>query len=403
MGERRRAWAIFGVMALMYCFSQFYRVSTALIAVDLAAEFALGPDQLALLGGLFFYVFALAQLPLGPALDRWGAGAIVVGGSGVCALGSTVFALAESWTWLLLARALMGLGMAPVLMGALKLLAEWFPPGAFGTVSGLILALGTVGALLAATPLAGLVAWLGWRGTFLAFAALTVLAGAAIRATVRERPGGSAPASGPRERFGLGRVLAIPSFWATAPLALVGYASVASLQGLWAGPYFMEALSYTRTETGNILLGLGVATAAGSFAGGWLSDRVGSRKWVVVAGNVVALACFLPLAGFGAPSSAAGWTALMSALGFFSAFRVLLYAHVKESVPRHLVGTAVTAINFFIMVGPALLQQATGRVLEASAGDYQAAFLFSLVCLGVGSGIYLFSRDSRPGAGEVRS
>ncbi|MBE0618853.1 MAG: MFS transporter, partial [Proteobacteria bacterium] len=50
MGQRRRAWAIFGVMALMYCFSQFYRVSTALIAVDLAAEFGLAPDRLALLG-----------------------------------------------------------------------------------------------------------------------------------------------------------------------------------------------------------------------------------------------------------------------------------------------------------------------------------------------------------------
>jgi MFS family permease len=398
VGERRRAWAIFGVMALMYCFSQFYRVSTALIAVDLAAEFALGPDQLALLGGMFFYAFAVTQLPLGPALDRWGAKVIVVGGALVGAAGSAVFALAESWTALLAARALMGLGMAPVLMGALKLLAEWFPPGAFGTVSGLILSLGTVGALLAATPLAGLVAWLGWRGTFLAFAVSTVLAGAAIHATVRERPGGSLPAPGPGagEGSGLLRVLAIPSFWATAPLALVGYASVASLQGLWAGPYFMEALSYTRAETGNILLGLGVATAVGSFAGGWLSDRVGSRKWVVVGGNAVAVACFLPLAGFGAPSSAAGWTAVMSVLGFFSAFRVLLYAHVKESVPRHLVGTAVTAINFFIMVGPALVQQAMGRVLEASSGDYRAAFLFPLVCLGLGSGIYLFSRDSRP-------
>lgn len=402
MGERRRAWAIFGVMALMYCFSQFYRVSTALIAVDLAAEFGLGPDQLALLGGMFFYAFALAQFPLGPALDRWGAKVIVVGGSLVGALGAAVFAVADSWPALLAARALMGLGMAPVLMGALKLLAEWFPAGAFGTVSGLILSIGTLGALLAATPLAGLVAWLGWRGTFLAFALLTVGAGAAIHGTVRERPGGSEAVPGPRAGAGLRRVLAIPSFWLTAPLALVGYASVASLQGLWAGPYFMESLSYTRTETGNILLGLGLATAVGSSAGGWLSDRVGSRKWVVVGGNVVALACFLPLAGVGTPSSAAGWTAVLSVLGFFSAFRVLLYAHVKESVPRHLVGTAVTAINFFIMVGPALVQQAMGRVLESSSGDYRAAFLFPLICLGVGSGIYLFTRDSRPGAGEVR-
>jgi len=397
VGQRRRAWAIFGVMALMYCFSQFYRVSTALIAVDLAEEFGLGPDRLALLGGMFFYVFALAQLPLGPALDRWGAKLIVVGGSLVGALGAAVFAVSPGWAGLLAGRALMGLGMAPVLMGALKLLAEWFPAGAFGTISGLILSLGTLGALLAATPLAGLVAWLGWRGTFLAFAACTVLAAGAIHATVRERPestevepGTGAPGGG------LGKVLGLPTFWAVAPLALVGYASVASLQGLWAGPFFMESLGYGRAETGNILLGLSVATAVGSSMGGWLSDRIGSRKWVVAGGNAVALVCFLTLVGVGVPESPLGWTAVFGVLGFFSSFRVLLYAHVKESVPRHLVGTAVTAINFFIMAGPALLQQAMGAVLAARPGDYRAAFLVPLVCLVVGSAVYLFSRDTRP-------
>ncbi|MDW7710907.1 MAG: MFS transporter [Deferrisomatales bacterium] len=398
MVDRRRAWAIFGVMSLMYCFSQFYRVSTALIAVDLAAEFGLGPDELALLGGMFFYAFALAQFPLGPALDRWGARTIVVGAASLCALGSALFALTDSWGGLLAGRALMGLGMAPVLMGSLKLLAEWFPAGAFGTVSGLILSLGTVGALLAATPLAGLVAWLGWRGTFLAFAALTLLAAAAIHRTVKERPDGAAPAPIPREgRGGLRHVLGLPSFWLTAPLALVGYASVASLQGLWAGPYFMESLSYTRTEAGNILLALGLATAVGSSVGGWLSDRIRSRKWVVTGGNAVSILCFIPLVGIGTPSSAAGWTAVFAVLGFFSAFRVLLYAHVKESVPPHLVGTAVTAINFFIMVGPALVQQVMGTILEGSPGNYEAAFLFPLLTLAVGSGLYLLTREARPG------
>ncbi|MBE0618902.1 MAG: MFS transporter, partial [Proteobacteria bacterium] len=345
----------------------------------------------------FFYVFALAQLPLGPALDRWGARAVVVAGSLVGALGAVVFALSQGWTGLLAGRALMGLGMAPVLMGALKLLAEWFPAGAFGTVSGLMLSLGTCGSLLAATPLAGLVAWLGWRGTFLAFGVLTVVAAGAIRATVRERPDGSAAGSGPGAPGGsLRRVLGLPTFWAIAPLALVSYASVASLQGLWAGPYFMEALGYTRAETGNILLALAVATAVGSSVGGWLSDRIGSRKWVVAGGNAVALACFLTLVGVGSPDSSVGWTAVFGVLGFFSSFRVLLYAHVKETVPRHLVGTAVTAVNFFIMAGPALLQQAMGAVLAARPGDYRATFLVPLASLAAGSAIYLLCKDTRP-------
>lgn len=160
---------------------------------------------------------------------------------------------------------------------------------------------------------------------------------------------------------GIGRVLRLPTLWAIAPLALVAYASVVSFQGLWAGPYFIDFLGYTRTDAGNVLFSLGFSTAVGSSVGGWLSDRIfRSRKWVVIGGNVVTVACFLPLVGLAVPGTLFGWIVLFSVLGFFSSFRVLLYAHVKESVPAHLVGTAVIAVNFFIMVGPALLQQAMG-------------------------------------------
>lgn len=386
-------------MALTYCFSHFYRLSTALIAVDLAAEFALGASELSLLGAAFFYAFALAQIPLGPALDRFGARRIVVLGVFLGAAGALGFSSGRSLGTLVAARALMGLGMAPVLMGALTLIAQWFPAGRFGTLSGLMLSLGMSGALLAATPLAGVVAWLGWRGTFVLAGTLTAVAGCVVGAVVRDGPGrtpsGRAGARG--ARGALLRVAASRTFWCAAPLALVGYASVASLQGLWAGPYLMKELGFGRIDAGNALLGFGAAGAVGSVAGGWLSDRVfGSRKWVVATGSGLALVCFLPLVGLGRPAGPAGWTALFSALGFFSAFRTLLYAHVKDSLPPESVGTAVASINFFVMLGPGLMQQAVGAVLEARPGDYGAAFGVVAASLAIGSALYLLAPDTRP-------
>ncbi len=386
-------------MALTYCFSHFYRLATALIAVDLTDEFGLDAAGLSMLGAAFFYAFALAQIPLGPALDRFGARRIVILGVFLGAAGAVLFAAGRNLGMLVAARVLMGLGMSPVLMGALTLIAQWFPVGRFGTLSGLILSLGMAGALLAATPLAGAVGWLGWRGTFLLAGLLTAAAGLLVRTVVRDRPGGCGPvpaAVGGRWG-GLLRVAASPTFWCTAPLALVGYASVASLQGLWAGPYLMEEIGFDRIQAGNALLGLSLAGAVGSVAAGWLSDRVfGSRKWMVATGNGLALVCLLPLLGFGRPSSPAGWTALFSALGFFSAFRTLLYAHMKESMPPEIVGTAVTSINFFVMLGPGLMQQALGAVLEVRPGDYRAAFAVMAGSLALGSAVYLLTRDSRP-------
>ncbi len=399
MTHRRRAWAVFAVMAAMFCLSQFYRMSVALIAVDLETDLGLDPGRLSLLVGAFFYAFAAVQLPLGTALDRWGAKRVVVAATLTAAAGSLLFGLSPGWTGLLLGRVLMGLGMAPVLMGSFKLIAEWFPATAFGRLSGLILAVGTLGSLLAATPLAWLVGWLGWRGTFVGFGALTLASTAAIHRIVRDRPRGS-PARGPGAYGplqGLGRVLGTRSFWAMVPLCLTGYATLVCIQGLWAGPYFMDALGYSRVEAGNILLGLGLFTAAGSVAAGLFSDRVvRSRKWVIVGGNVLGIAFLLPLAGVARPQGPWGWAFVLSAFGFFSAARSLLYAHVKESVPPELVGTAVTAVNLFVMLGPALFQQAMGLVLTLRPGDYAAAFLVPIAGLAVGIAAYLFTRDTHP-------
>lgn len=398
MPQRSRAWTIFSVMAATYCLSQFYRLSTAVIAVDLARQFRLDPGQLSLLGGAFYYAFALAQLPVGFALDRWGARRVVVVATLVGAAGAFLFATSSGWPGLVAGRVLMGLGMAPVLMGSFTLFAQWFPASSFGSLSGLILAVGTGGALLAATPLAGLVAWLGWRGSFAVFGALTLVASAAVAGFVRDGRPTTQPVTDPGGVFsGLGRVLALPSFWAMAPLALVGYAAMASFQGLWAGPYFMGSLGYSRAETGNILLALGAAGALGSLAGGVLSDRwFRSRKWVVVGGNAMACGFLLPLLGVASPSGPAGWAATFAGFGFFSAFRVLLYAHIKESVPACAVGAAVTTANFFVMIGPALLQQAIGLVLLKRPGDYHAGFTVLVIALAVGTMGYLGTRDTHP-------
>ncbi len=322
----------------------------------------------------------------------------MLAGSVCAAAGAVVFGLSPVWAGLLTGRALMGLGMAPVLMGSFKLIAGWFPAASFGGLSGLMLGLGTLGSLVAATPLAALVGWIGWRGSFVGFGLATLGTSAAIAAWVRDPVPSAAPAGARRGVLdGLGCVLRLPSFWAMVPLALVGYASVASLQGLWGGPFFMGSLGYDRTVTGNILLCLGLSTAAGNFLWGAVSDRwLRSRKWVVVGGTLTGTLFLLPLLGVVVPAGAVGWGATLFGFGLLGASRTLIYAHIKESVPPEVVGTAVTAINFFLMIGPALVQQSLGLILERRPGDYSTAFLAVVLSLLLGAGAYLATRDTHP-------
>src|ERR1051325_11560043 len=124
--------------------SFFYRNVTAIISKDLAAEFALTPDELGLLTSMYLLAFAAIQLRLGVMLDRYGPRRVVAGLL-ECA-GAVTFALARELTMLSIGRALIGLGVSAGLMGAIKAFTLWFPLSRLATPNGLYLALGGGGA-----------------------------------------------------------------------------------------------------------------------------------------------------------------------------------------------------------------------------------------------------------------
>src|SRR5450759_2107782 len=113
---RKKRWTIFAVLALMYILVYFYRVSLAVVAGDISRELRLTPQQLGSLSGILFYVYAVAQLPLGPMIDSLGS-RLVISGSGILtAIGGILFSQADSLAGAMAARALIGIGTASVLM-----------------------------------------------------------------------------------------------------------------------------------------------------------------------------------------------------------------------------------------------------------------------------------------------
>src|SRR5512137_454612 len=107
-----KSFLILAILSALLVLSMFYRVSNAVIAPDLVLDLGLNAETLGVLGGAFFYSFALLQIPMGPLLDRIGPRLIVtffalIGGSG-----AFLFALGESFMVALLGRILIGAGMA---------------------------------------------------------------------------------------------------------------------------------------------------------------------------------------------------------------------------------------------------------------------------------------------------
>lgn len=404
-GPGARGWAIFAVASLGFLLSQFYRVSATVISPQLSQDLGLGVSDLGTLSAAFFYAFALSQIPLGLFLDRVGARRAVTFLSLAGLAGAALFAWSPGLGQALAGRALLGVGMSCNLMGALALLAAWFSPGMFATLSGFLVGLGYVGNLLAATPLALMTQAWGWRWAFLAVAGLNALQVAAFWLVVRDQPAGQGrPARLARSPFaGLGQVLLRPAFWGICLGTFFRYGCFTALMGLWAGPYLITALGLGEVGAGNVLLALSVGHILGLPLSGFLSDTwLNSRKRVIVPSLFLSALLTLALALPGAQTSPWLVGGLFALIGLASAPGQVMYAHVKELVPPERQGLAMTGINLFTMLGPAVVMQLVGLVMEGGPGGLAGAAQFGPAWwlmaggLALAGGVYALVPDSRP-------
>ncbi|MCD6297031.1 MAG: MFS transporter [Deltaproteobacteria bacterium] len=407
---KSRRWTLFAVCTSLFLISLFYRASNAIIAPDLSRDLNLEPHDLGLLGAAFFYAFALIQLPLGPILDRVGAKTTMLLLNIIAVCGTLIFAGTSSLAGGVMGRALLGVGMAANFMGTLKLLTHWFEPKKFASLSGLVLALGTLGSLAATTPLVLLVQSLGWRGSFYALAGLNFLLIICLFLFVQDRPTGKqnliqkSPDKGTSLPLtvSIKRLFSSRSFWAISISIFLRYGSFASIQALWAGPFLIEHLGLSPVTAGNILLMMSIAFIFGSPTGGMLSDRVfRSRKRVVIIASCITAAAVFALSKWQGTFYLPLLGALFFALGFFASFNQVSYAHIKELMPEEMSGTAMAGINFFTMLGAGIFMHGLGGVIKYISGDltqngqaYSTAFLICSVALFMSAGLYLTTRDS---------
>lgn len=370
-----RGISIFFVWLFAYLLSYFYRSANAVIAGDLRAEVGLGNEQLGFMTSLFYLAFAVVQLPLGAALDRWGSRVVTPTLMLVGALGSLVFALGDTFLVLSIGRALLGMGFAGVLMGAMKAFSAWFADGRFATVSSLLVGIGSTGALLAGTPLAWLAGQVGWRAIFAWGAAIVVLAATVIVVASRNAPAGAEWRAAGGSRAGFGAILRDHRFWRVALLNFATVGAILSVQGLWGGPYLADVYGMSDLQVGNTLVALGIGAVIGNLSCGWLADRFGRGVVVLVGASV-----FLTSQALLALALPAMPVALLYlTFGLFGSYFVVLVATVRSIFPAELTGRAITGINFFGMGGAMVVQSLMGVLIEAGGGvsGYRVAFLLT--------------------------
>lgn len=403
--QNRRRWIIFATLALMYILVYFYRVSLAVVAGDISRELHLTPEQLGTLSGVLFYVYAAAQIPLGPMIDRLGSRLVISGCGVLTTLGGILFSQADTLAMAMAARVLIGIGTASVLMATFTLFSHWFSKQEFGRVSGFMVALGNLGNLGATAPLALAVGAFGWRNSFLVVGAAQAVVTVLVFSLVKDKPDGTAA----HEESGSGHapgmmaawreIFGTRDFWLLGVISFAWYGNYLALQALWGGPYLMEVLHLSRGTTGSMLM----CTSFGFIIGSSFVDVVARRvfhsyKKTLLAGQLSLMLLMTAFLGWAEALPRPLLAGLFLVIGLAVSSGVMIYPVIRSMFRVEIVGTALTSLNFYVLMGAAVTQQLMGIVVGSYGGRagsiapvaLHAAFLFPVA--GLALAIMLYSR-----------
>ena len=345
----------------------------AVLAPTLAAEFGLSASGLGLLSSVYFLAFAVVQLPIGVALDRFGPRRVNAALLLVAVAGGALFASAESAPVAIAARALIGLGVSACLMAALTAFVLWYPPERISTMTGVAFSAGAVGAMTATVPLELLLRAWGWRDAFMLIVWVTLALSLVFWFWVPDRTA-RRESEGFREILrGLGGLLRDPVFLRLAiPLGASQSAAVA-LQTLWAATWLRDVVGWNPAEVARGLLAINVSMIAGYMAFGRAADawqRRGKSALPLLAAGVALSSLSLALIVLGARS-----LLLMCLFVGAGTGVVLAYTILARRYPKAMAGRVNTAVNVLGFVGMFSGQWAIGLVLDLwppTAGGYAA-------------------------------
>ena len=418
-----KAVVVFVTFAFAYFLSALIRAITATLSPTLTMELGLQARDLGLLAGGYFLGFAVMQLPLGQWLDRFGPKKVIICFLSVAVIGCLAFAKATSFYGLLAARMLCGAGVSACLMAPLTGYRRWFEPSSQLRANSWMLMTGSMGMVASTLPVQWLMPIWGWRGIFVALAAMVVVAVVAIWLIVPVWQHAATAVAAPKTASpvpkGYAAVWAHPYFRSLVPLGFFSYGGLVAVQTLWASPWMIKVAGYSAAQAATGLFWINVAMLCTFWLWGalnpWLVRHGVSTDRLIVRGlplSFIVLAIIIIAAkSINTPATGVfeGENGILSVLNgqnwllwalycMACTFVSLAQPAIGMAFAPELAGRALSAFNLVIFAGVFVVQWGIGLLIDgfkalgwAEIAAFQGAFTVYLLC-GVASYLYFVAK-----------
>ena len=383
---KRQAITVFFVFAFGYFISCLLRAITATLSPVLTLEFELMAADLGLLAGGYFLGFASMQIPLGYLLDKFGPKKIVSSFLLIAFIGTISFALANSFSGLLISRILIGVGVSACLMAPLTGYRIWFAENQQQRANSWMLMIASLGFLSSTLPVQLLLPTFGWRGLFVGIAILILISIVLMLAFIPKWDHQKKESlESPIQTGSLVDVWKNKFFISVIPMGLFNYGGLMAIQTLWAGPWMIRVAGYTPLESATGLFWINITMLVSFFLWGYFLPRITNLGFsalkILKFGLPVSFLVMLTIIILGSKAGAFYITLFILSSIFLS----VTQPAVGLSFQSHLAGKALTSFNLLIFLGTFIMQWIMGLVIDLVRGfgyteiiGFKTAFSFFL-------------------------
>lgn len=373
----QKAWLVWGVGLSVYLVNVMHRSSMAVAGLVARERFDITAGQLAVFVTLQLALIGFSQVPVGVLLDRFGTRRLLTAGLIVMTLAQLGFAFSENYFQALFLRAILGAGDALIFVSVIRLVTNWFQPGAIPVMSQLTGTTGQLGAIIAAFPMTWAFSNIGWTATYFSLAMTNIVIMVLLLMVVRDTPTNKHSTGSPLS-FGVARKNVLLAwehpgtrlgFWThiTTQFASNAFAL------LWGFPFLVKAEQLSEQQAALVL---SVLIVAGMTAGPFLgiaSSRFAYYRSSLVLG-VISAVVIVWTTVLVWPGESPIWllVVLVIVLGVAGPTGIIGLDYGRTFNPDYRLGTALGVINQGGFLGSLVAILAIGLIVDwrTNGGEY---------------------------------
>ena len=396
-----RAFIIAWFFTVIFYFLEYaVRSSPSVMIPGLEESFNTTAVGIAAILGIYYYTYSSMSLVAGAALDHLGAKRSVPVGITILGLGCLLFSVPAVLAGDI-GRLLQGAGSAFAFTGAVYLAARGFPPRYLATAIGATQCVGMLGGSAGQNVVGPMIErglgvhvfWVGMGVIILANAVLLYIATPKEQLGAHLQEGGFGALLKPYEV-----VFANPQSYLCGIVAGLLFAPTTIGDMIWGVAAFQKDLQFSYHNAVVIASMVPLGWVFGCPLLGWLSDRIGRRKPVIVGSAAVMMLAGAQIAFRPLPISA---KLGMFIFGVASGAAMIPYSIIKEVNPDNVKGSATGGINFLVFAITALMGPVYAHRIGRGTGTtpnltlhFQRGALFWIACCAIAIVVSFFLRET---------